>query len=247
MNATPSTLTALAERLELWPIDRLRPYERNPADAQRRPGGADRGVDGRVRLHQPDPGRRGGRHSRRAWAADGGPAAGPGRGAGGPARASDAGAEAGLCDRRQSACPQRQGGTTTLLAEELAWLRDERFDLDLLGFDAGELEQLLAPAEGETSEAEDEVPEPPVEPISKPGDLWLLGDHRVLCGDATVLTDVERVLAGSLADMAWTDPPYNVDYGNSAKDKLAARIGGSSTMRSATASARSSRTPAPTS
>ncbi len=71
-----------------------------------------------------------------------------------------------------------------------------RFDLDLLGFDASELERLLAPAEGETSEAEDEVPEPPVEPVTKPGDLWLLGDHRVLCGDATVLTDVERVLGG---------------------------------------------------
>ena len=109
---------------------------------------------------------------------------------------------------------------STLLAEELAGLRDDTFDLDLLGFDAGELEQLLAAAEGDTSEAEDEFPEPPVEPISKPGDLWLLGDHRVLCSDATVLADVERVLDGSLADMAWTDPPYNVDYGNSAKDKL---------------------------
>jgi DNA modification methylase len=55
--------------------------------------------------------------------------------------------------------------------------------------------------------------------VTKPGDLWLLGEHRLLCGDATVLTDVERVLGGALADMAWTDPPYNVDYGNTSKDK----------------------------
>jgi len=103
----------------------------------------------------------------------------------------------------------RAGWDATLLAEELAWLRDETIDLDLLGFDANELEALLAPTEGEADAAEDEAPEPPLEPVSKPGDLWLLGDHRLLCGDATVL-----------ADMVWTDPPYNVDYSNSAKDKL---------------------------
>ena len=48
----------------------------------------------------------------------------------------------------------------------------------------------------------------------------MLGEHRLLCGDATVLADVERVLDGSLADMTFTDPPYNVDYANSPKDKL---------------------------
>ena len=64
------------------------------------------------------------------------------------------------------------------------------------------------------------MPEPPKEPVTRPGDLWLLGEHRLLCGDATVLADVERVLGGPLADMALDDPPYNVDYGNSPKDKL---------------------------
>ena len=114
------------------------------------------------------------------------------------------------------------GWDDALLAEELAWLRDERFDLDLVGFDATELERLLALADGETAseDAEDEVPEPPEEPVSRPGDLWVLGNHRLLCGDATVLTDVERVLGGQLADMTFTDPPYNVDYANSPKDKL---------------------------
>ena len=114
------------------------------------------------------------------------------------------------------------GWDDALLAEELAWLRDERFDLDLIGFDATELERLLALADGESAsdEVEDEVPEPPEEPVSKPGDLWVLGNHRLLCGDATVLADVERVLDGQLADMTFCDPPYNVDYANSPKDKL---------------------------
>ena len=114
------------------------------------------------------------------------------------------------------------GWDDELLAEELAWLRDERFDLDLIGFDATELERLLAIADGEAAsdEAEDEVPEPPEEPVSRPGDLWVLGNHRLLCGDATVLADVERVLGGQLADMTFCDPPYNVDYANSPKDKL---------------------------
>ena len=67
---------------------------------------------------------------------------------------------------------------------------------------------------------DDEVSEPPEQPITRPGDLWLLGGHRLLCGDATVLGDVERVLDGGLADLCFTDPPYNVDYGNSAKDRM---------------------------
>jgi DNA modification methylase len=114
------------------------------------------------------------------------------------------------------------GWSEELLAQELAWLRDESFDLDLVGFDASELERLLALADGEAAsdETEDEVPEPPEEPVSGPGDLWILGNHRLLCGDATVLADVERVLGGQLADMTFCDPPYNVDYANSPKDKL---------------------------
>ena len=66
----------------------------------------------------------------------------------------------------------------------------------------------------------DEAPEPPAEPVSRPGDLWICGEHRVLCGDATVLADVEKVLGGELADMTFCDPPYGVNYANSAKDKL---------------------------
>jgi len=59
---------------------------------------------------------------------------------------------------------------------------------------------------------EDEVPEPPADPITKPGDLWLLGDHRLLCGDSTKAEDVERLMAGAKSDMMFTDPPYGVNY-----------------------------------
>ena len=111
------------------------------------------------------------------------------------------------------------GWNDEMLAAELAALKEDAFDLDLLGFDDVEIDRLLAGTNDETADL-DEVPEPPPEPISRPGDLWICGEHRVLCGDATVLADAEKVLHGELADMAFTDPPYNVNYANSAKDKL---------------------------
>ena len=67
---------------------------------------------------------------------------------------------------------------------------------------------------------EDEIPEPPVDPITKPGDLWLLGDHRLLCGDSTKAEDVERLMAGAKADMVLSDPPYGVSYVGKTKDAL---------------------------
>lgn len=109
------------------------------------------------------------------------------------------------------------------LAEIVGWLRDESFDLDVLGFDGSELERLLDLADGEAKAGlteDDEVPEAPEQPVTRPGDLWILGSHRLPCGDATVMSDVERVLSGQLADMTWKDPPYGVNYANSPKDKL---------------------------
>ena len=217
--AETTSLTALAERLELWPIDRLRPYERNPrthsADqvAQIAASMVEFGFTNPILVDETDGILAG--HGRLMAARQLGLAEVPVVRLG---HLTPAQKRAYVITDNQLAL--RAGWDSTLLAEELAWLRDETFDLDLLGFDAGELEALLTPSEGEPDGAQDEAPEPPVEPVSKPGDLWLLGDHRLLCGDATVLSDVERVLGGGLADMAWTDPPYNVDYGNSAKDKL---------------------------
>lgn len=72
----------------------------------------------------------------------------------------------------------------------------------------------------------DDVPPVPAEPITKPGDLWLLGKHRLLCGDSTVVTDVERLMAGERADMVFTDPPYGVSVGD--KNKWLNTVSGSS-------------------
>jgi DNA modification methylase len=113
---------------------------------------------------------------------------------------------------------ENAGWDDTMLASELAALKDEEVDLALLGFDDTDLDRLLAET-GDESEDLDQVPEVPADPISCPGDLWICGEHRVLCGDATVLSDVEKLLDGELADMAFTDPPYNVNYANSEKDK----------------------------
>jgi len=99
-----------------------------------------------------------------------------------------------------------------MLGLEIRELDDLGFELDLTGFDNTELANLLIdPDLGETDE--DAVPEPPEEPISKPGDLWILGEHRVLCGDSTNIDDVERLMDGEQADMVFTDPPYGMSYG----------------------------------
>jgi DNA modification methylase len=112
------------------------------------------------------------------------------------------------------------GWDEALLRLELTDLSELAFDLGLIGFGAGELERLLA-GDGRTGLSDDdEAPALPERAVTQRGDLWLLGEHSLLCGDATVPADVERVLDGRLADMTFTDPPYNVDYGSSAKDKL---------------------------
>jgi DNA modification methylase len=104
-----------------------------------------------------------------------------------------------------------------MLGLEIRELDDLGFELDLTGFDNNELANLLIdPDLGETDE--DAVPEPPEEPISKPGDLWILGEHRLLCGDSTNLEDVERLMDGEQADMVFTDPPWNVNYGSVEKN-----------------------------
>ena len=112
-----------------------------------------------------------------------------------------------------------------LLALELEDLQAQDFNLELTGFDFDEIDRLLnADTEPAGNTDDDDVPETPDAPISKPGDLWLLGNHRLLCGDATVLGDVERVLDGGLADLTFCDPPYNVDYAGGASRKTDRRI-----------------------
>jgi DNA modification methylase len=103
------------------------------------------------------------------------------------------------------------GWDTELLKLELEDLKLGGFDLSLTGFGEPELDALFAEkTEGLTDP--DEVPDTPVHPVSQPGDLWLLGRHRLLCGDSTVATDVERVLGGVAPHLMVTDPPYGVEY-----------------------------------
>lgn len=116
---------------------------------------------------------------------------------------------------------ENAGWDQELLKLELAELQSMDYDLSLIGFSQEELDGFFDDVEeGGGLTEDDAIPETPVDPVSRPGDLWILGNHRLLCGDATVSADVQALMGGQLADMAFTDPPYNVDYGNSAKDKL---------------------------
>ena len=101
-----------------------------------------------------------------------------------------------------------------LLPLELAELRDAEFDLSVLGFDMSEVEAMLAPAGTEGKTPADDVPETPDDDdvVTRPGDLWVLGRHRLLCGDSTKASDVDRLMDGERVALVATDPPYLVDY-----------------------------------
>ena len=89
------------------------------------------------------------------------------------------------------------GWDLEMLSLEIGELGEAGFDLNLTGFDEFELGELFAErTQGRTDP--DDAPEPPAHPVAEPGDLWVLGRHRLLCGDSTVATDVERVLAGRI-------------------------------------------------
>jgi len=108
---------------------------------------------------------------------------------------------------------ENAGWDDELLRSELAALQREGFDVGLTGFEDEELARLLAAQnalEGLTDE--DAVPALPETPISRTGDPWVLGDHKLLVGDATSAHDVSVLMAGDAADLVFTDPPYNVDY-----------------------------------
>ena len=109
-----------------------------------------------------------------------------------------------------------------LLALELDDLSEMDYSLALTGFSAAEIDQLMASVDKlEQGLVDDDVcPDIQTETISKPGDIWLLGRHRLMCGDATNTEQLDQLLAGSKADMVFTDPPYNVDYEGYTGDKL---------------------------
>lgn len=104
------------------------------------------------------------------------------------------------------------GWDTSMLSLELAELQDDGFDLDLIGFDPKELNKLLEPEVIEGLTDEDAVPEVPKEPKTKLGDIYQLGNHRLMCGDSTSIDAVEKLMDGNSVDLVFTDPLYNVAF-----------------------------------
>src|SRR6185369_7187166 len=105
--------------------------------------------------------------------------------------------------------------------DQLASLQNEDINLDLLGFEDEDLIRLLTAQDTSNFFTdEDAVPEPPETPVSVTGDLWHLGDHRLLVGDATIQFDVDRLMAGEKANLVFTDAPFNVAYRGRTTDQL---------------------------
>lgn len=212
----------LARKLELWPSDRLRPYDRNPrthSDEQVEQIASsiqEFGFNNPILVDTED-----------------GIIAGHGRLLAAQLlgleevpvvvldHLSPAQRRAYLLADNQIAA--NAGWDDLLLADELKALASDDFDLSLLGFSDDELGDLLDGypdldrGDGALDEA---VPELEENPVSSPGDLWLLGSHRVLCGDSTRREDVGRALSGHAAEMVFTDPPYNVSYVGKTSEKL---------------------------
>jgi site-specific DNA-methyltransferase (adenine-specific) len=111
------------------------------------------------------------------------------------------------------------GWDDEMLALELGELADLDFEMDLIGFSEDELAGLLTETtEGETDP--EDVPEPPVDPVTVLGDVWILGKHRLLCGDSTSIDDLRKLCGKQDVDMWLTDPPYNVAYEGKTKDAM---------------------------
>lgn len=109
------------------------------------------------------------------------------------------------------------GWDNDLLSVELSELAATGYDISLIGFDEGELAELLGNAESELEGDPDEVPELEEVAITQPGDLWLMGEHRLFCGDAAKIADVSTVLNDEKANALITDPPYGVSYADKNK------------------------------
>ena len=112
------------------------------------------------------------------------------------------------------------GWDIDMLKAEIEDLNLEGFDLGLLGFDDKFLDGLLEPEPSEGLTDEDAVPEVPETPKTVLGDVWMLGNHRLMCGDSTSIDAVEKLMDGQQANMLHTDPPYGVDYEGVPNDHL---------------------------
>lgn len=113
------------------------------------------------------------------------------------------------------------GWDLAALSAEMVDLQGLGFDLGLTGFGGDELQKMFGPKKGRTDK--DDAPDLPIVSVTQPGDQWLMGAHRLLCGDATSADAVLLVLDGEKADLWLTDPPYNVEYVGKTKDALTIR------------------------
>ena len=221
MTEEPGLTITMAKRIELWPVDRLRPYERNARThsteqvAQIAASIVEFGFTNPILVDSSD-----------------GIIAGHGR----LSAAQELGLKTvpvvvldHLSERQRKAyiladnqLALNAGWDTDLLRGELQDLAEQDFDLTLIGFSDDELADLLPEIEElapEDADA-DAVPEAPADPVTQPGDVWLLGKHRVMCGDSTSIDAVEQLMAGGNADLLLTDPPYNVAYEGKTADAL---------------------------
>lgn len=215
MTTDPGLTIAMAKRIELWPVERLQPYERNARThsaeqvAQIAASIVEFGFTNPILVDSND-----------------GIIAGHGR--------LTAAQELGLrtvpvvvldhlSERQRKAyiladnqLALNAGWDTDLLRGELQDLAEQDFDLSLIGFSDEELADLLPDIEELPPEEPgdpDEVPEPPADPVTKPGDVWLLGKHRVMCGDSTDVLAVGKLMDGKKAQTFLTDPPYGDNVG----------------------------------
>ena len=117
---------------------------------------------------------------------------------------------------------ENAGWDEDLLRQEIHVLDELDFDIDILGFSEDDLENIFLDPNAAQGGMTDEnaIPEVIENPTSVAGDIWICGDHKVLCGDSTQIDSYNNLLGDELADMVFTDPPYNVNYANSAKDKM---------------------------
>jgi DNA modification methylase len=111
-----------------------------------------------------------------------------------------------------------------LLPVELAALKDANYDIGLLGFDVDELARIMNPELRDGLTDPDDIPAPPDAAITQPGDLWILGDHRLLCGDSSKPEDLDRLLGGQVIHLVNMDPPYNVKVEPRSNNAIAAGL-----------------------
>ena len=111
-----------------------------------------------------------------------------------------------------------------LLPVELAALKDANYDIGLLGFDVDELARIMNPELRDGMTDPDDIPAPPDAATTQPGDLWILGDHRLLCGDSSKSEDLDRLLGGQVIHLVNMDPPYNVKVEPRSNNAIAAGL-----------------------